>query len=343
MSAYDWATPTTDLINVDRPGGLSYKDTVKNFIDHVATQLATRTVFALTMSIGALTNTGDTPIAGQMAIAGDYFNHCMVNLGYQRPDLNLLTETHQVSFYAGLQANVAATGAGSFLAGFETGLWGPPSGVLETVSHFQIAAVGERGTGTITRVLGLNAYWDHTPTYCSLIADYSEAWEAEGAGSWFVRQNHTSDTRPSALNGDLTVTGTLTVLGHNLVVGNGFDFKVLGNGFGMLSPNGNRAFGVATAGAVTFNYDLIATGILKIKSGQDLQILGDGFGIQASGGNRAVAVAAGGGVTLQYALILGSTLKLGVAAVISVATASTHKIAVMDNTGTTYNILATTL
>lgn len=54
---------------------------------------------------------------------------------------------------------------------------------------------------------------------------------------------------------------------HDFVTGNvvmqgGFDFQVGGNGNGILSPNGNRAIAIATAGAVTFNYAIAIAGLV---------------------------------------------------------------------------------
>ncbi len=148
-------------------------------------------------------NAGATPSAyfPTLAVGGDgtWYNHVLVCAGLgAHPLLN----THQVAFYAPILGNSYATGAGSFIAGFESAI-GTVAGaqVVERAAAFTVGTFVKGAGTTITRLVDYKFAENTAGTNNAAFANDADS--ATFTGDWLI---YYTGARPTALG-----TGVLTL------------------------------------------------------------------------------------------------------------------------------------
>lgn len=156
--------------------------------------------------------------AGGLTIGGGAYGHVLIAAGLDDGRANHgnpLTEIHQVSFYTALHGNSGASGAGSFVAGFETAL-GTQAGsfTVELITNYSTGTMSKGAGTTITRTIGMSTYDETAGTHNASIADYS----ATFTGNWFI---YTPSVRPSYFGGAITSGGIVTGAGITASISDG--------------------------------------------------------------------------------------------------------------------------
>ena len=161
-----------------------------------------------TFTVGAMLDatrvsvTGTT--AGAVAIAGDYYSHVLLAVGYN--GTSPLNEPHQVGVYSAIVANSAsATGVTGSAAtdgysiGFETAIGTDAGGTVPWVVGYSIGSISKGVGDTIVRTTGIAGIEETAGTHNAFFAPADSTF----TGNWFVYYN---GSRPSFLG-----TGALTL------------------------------------------------------------------------------------------------------------------------------------
>lgn len=152
----------------------------------------------LTASTGSFAGT----TSGCLAIGGIAYNHVMVCVGLSGgSSANPLTNSHQVAVYTAISANSHATGAGSFLGGFETALTiDAGSIVLERAASFNIGYITVGAGSSVTRTYGFAATEETVGTTGN--ASFC-IFDAAVTGNWFIYYD--GSRKSSLAGGDLLI------------------------------------------------------------------------------------------------------------------------------------------
>lgn len=241
----------------------------------------TDTTNTTSVSTGALNTAGGLGVAksaifggtsaGIMALGGTLYNHVMLSIGLGG---NPLTQTHQVGGYAALSGNSSATGAGSFVGGFETAL-GIDAGsiVLERAAAFNIGLFTAGAGSSVARTYGFagaeeTAGTTGNATFC--------IFDAAVTGNWFIYYDGTRKSRLSG--GDLigpseiyraNATSYTRVSGGD-AAGSGASISL----FGQTHATRASTIDLVTAGSTRWTVD--ATGTLIGAANLNLTVLGTG-------------------------------------------------------------------
>ena len=161
-----------------------------------------------TFTVGAILDatrvsvTGTT--AGAVAIAGDYYSHVLLAVGYN--GTSPLNEPHQVGVYSAIVANSAsATGVTGSAAtdgysiGFETAIGTDAGGTVPWVVGYSIGSISKGVGDTIVRTTGIAGIEETAGTHNAFFAPADSTF----TGNWFIYYN---GSRPSWLG-----TGALTI------------------------------------------------------------------------------------------------------------------------------------
>lgn len=191
--------------------------------------------------------------AGAMAIAGDFYSHVLLAIGFN--GVSPLNEPHQVGAYSAVRGNsytgTGVTGAAAtdgYVIGFETALETAAGGAtVPWVVNYSIGSVTKGSGDTIVRTIGVQSIDETAGTHNAFIAPYY----ASFVGNWFV---YYPGSRPSWLGeGDLTIghevyrsinDDYIRVSGGN-GAGTGASLSLFG---GAHASAANKAFLTASAG-----------------------------------------------------------------------------------------------
>lgn len=180
----DGSLTTGTIVNAAYIGSAIY--------DKIDAMLADDLVLAETLTVPGT-------VQGVMAIGGSLYNHVMLCIGLNGNPLN---QTHQVAGYTNISANSYATGAGSFLGGFETALSIDAGSIaLERSAAFVIGAHTVGAGSSVTRTYGFACAEETVGTHNAALAVFDAAF----TGNWFI---YYSGSRPSRLGGGDLIVGT---------------------------------------------------------------------------------------------------------------------------------------
>lgn len=155
--------------------------------------------------------------SGALSIGGGTYSHVVIAVGIDDGRANKgnpLADIHEVAFYTALRGNSSASGAGSFVGGFEAAI-GTQPGVftLDLCTNYSTGNMTKGAGTTITRTVGFGIYDETAGLHNASIGP------ADGptfTGNWFINY---PGGRDSLLGTGLVTMGaaTLTTAGAGAV------------------------------------------------------------------------------------------------------------------------------
>lgn len=201
---------------------------------------------------------------GVAALAGDFYNHCLVTVGYDAGtgggNRNGLTHPHQVGFYSAVKGNAVCTGLDSWVIGFETALGIDVGGLTcRNVASFSIGSFGVGAGSTVERIIG---YMTHEETVGTIgnaaIAAFATA--DSFIGNWYL---YYAGQRPSKLGGPLRVSSLVTDNAIRMEAG---DLVLPGGTSGIATAVSAAGTGTVSAAGGTLTFSTSQAGVVTVGS-----------------------------------------------------------------------------
>lgn len=171
--------------------------------------------FTVESAIAVIKGTTD----GVLAVGGEVYSHVMLAVGFQANpggnNGNPLTYVHQVGVYSAVKGNAFASGADSYVIGFECAIGQQAgSGTLEQAVAYLVAQYAVTSGSTVERVFGHVVYATESAGTIANVAicDYVSSFTV--IGDWFV---YNGGTRPSHFGGPVEFADGIEIAGDSVL------------------------------------------------------------------------------------------------------------------------------